>query len=124
MVGGCSNGEARGSMEGRDDVATRQAEDGVAVIAEAEVIANCALEPRFLGEGDSETGVRGEGMTELSDVAVEEWIEGRELGERQLRAPALNWFSQKATFRNIVPNAGAIYGERPRPYTWGQYRAR
>ena len=40
--------------------------------------------------------------------------------ERQLRAPALYWFSQKATFRNgpsfLTP---ALYMvERPRPYTY------
>jgi len=39
--------------------------------------------------------------------------------ERQLRAPTLNWFSQKAPFRNGPSSLkpGLYMVERPRPYT-------
>jgi hypothetical protein len=66
-------------------VATREGEEDVAVVTEANVGADGALELRLLEEGDGDTGVRGNEVAEFSDIAIETRIEGRELGDSAVR---------------------------------------
>ena len=83
--GGFGERETLGGAGGAGYVATREGEEDVTVVAEAEVGADGALEPRLLEQGDGDTGVRGKEVAEFSDIVIEERVEGRELGAGAVR---------------------------------------